>query len=298
MNELRQVYHQQLSALTGDPLPQRALAAEAIRGFSDWRKAIQDVPSTPSAIARDLDLTIGELELFYGLGSTAKVHKLSAELEVAERENRSLSNRRRALHGLALALDSLDPDAQQSWDEVDWQLYEFALPLVARLHESMQDTSATATKRVSLARLQWRLVQRLLASRRWSDNQQLSVWGAIALAESGQRQPALEMLAQLTARSPRDAELQRVQAELWGGGDTATDQQHAVDHWRSVVGLVPAESEAWYRAKLGIARGLIHLGQPKRAAEMIRVLQALHPELGGPESRREFLDLLHQAEFP
>ncbi len=84
-------------------------------------------------------------------------------------------------------------------------------------------------------------------------------------------------------------------ARLLEDNQTEADDRLALDSWRRVVRLSPAATEAWFSGKLGIARLLIRQGDKPRAAEMLQVLQALHPGLGGPQQAIELEQLLQQA---
>lgn len=66
--------------------------------------------------------------------------------------------------------------------------------------------------------------------------------------------------------------------------------------WRVVLTRSQPQSPRWYRAKLGVATALAELGQKDRAAEMVQMLQVLHPELGGSELAGAFEGVLQRCQ--
>ena len=59
-----------------------------------------------------------------------------------------------------------------------------------------------------------------------------------------------------------------------------------------------AGSERWFRAKLGLALSHERLGNPQRAAQIVRLTQVLHPELGGPALKAQFDALVRRCDGP
>jgi tetratricopeptide (TPR) repeat protein len=193
-----------------------------------------------------------------------------------------------ALDGLVQAISAKYSQAEASWQGLAWDKYELALPLAGRLYFELRSTSQAGGDVAELAQLQRWLVGRLLPTAHGGASASLRTWEAVALAATGERAKAIEQLEQLAQNSPRDLTLQQLLAELLEAGSVAAEHRRAVDHWRRVVRLTPDASSLWFRAKLGIARGLLQLGDRKRAAEMIGILETLHPELGGPTMKAEF----------
>ena len=115
---------------------------------------------------------------------------------------------------------------------------------------------------------------------------------AEALAVAGRHGEAVERLEQLIAKHPDDGDLSEQLAETLSAGQDRAMLEAALGQWRAIVQRSPPESQRWYRAKLAIARAHFQLGDKQRAAEVVRVLQALHPDLGGAELRHQFLALL------
>ena len=72
----------------------------------------------------------------------------------------------------------------------------------------------------------------------------------------------------------------------------ANADQDALDQWRKVAQNVKQYSPQWYRAKYEVASLLVKTGQRDKAAEMIRLLKLLRPDLGGAEWSEKFENLL------
>ena len=83
-----------------------------------------------------------------------------------------------------------------------------------------------------------------------------------------------------------------VQIGLAEALSAANADQDALDQWRKVAQNVKQYSPQWYRAKYEVASLLVKTGQKDKAAEMIRLLKLLRPDLGGAEWSEKFEKLL------
>ena len=111
-------------------------------------------------------------------------------------------------------------------------------------------------------------------------------------ADVAERDDALAMYADLATAHPRNIRIQRRYAEVLSAGDDVSD---ALEQWRIVVRRSRPRSPDWFRGKLGVAQAHFVAGEKARALELIEVLKALHPELGGPELKASFEALLRRA---
>jgi hypothetical protein len=299
MKELSGHYHRRLSDPANlQPDDQRRLANEAIAACRQWQSAIRNQIREESEPAEDATLSIAEFGLLYADMPVTEAQRLIDSARRDEATYTAFSDRVSALEGLIQAISTEYTKAKASWQSVAWDSYELALPLARRLHGELRSTSQAGGHVEELAQLQRRLVERLLATTRGRDNAQLKTWEAVALAATGERAKAIEQLERLAENSPRDVTLQQLLGELLEAGSDAAEHRRALDHWRRVVRLTPDASNLWFRAKLGIAHGLLQLGDRQRAAEMIGILETLHPELGGPAMKAEFQRLKSQLGKP
>jgi hypothetical protein len=71
--------------------------------------------------------------------------------------------------------------------------------------------------------------------------------------------------------------------------------QQALQKWRELEKKSPPGSPRWFRAKYSIAFSHYRLGNKQQADKIIRLLQLLHPDSGGPEMKTRFNDLLQRC---
>jgi hypothetical protein len=119
---------------------------------------------------------------------------------------------------------------------------------------------------------------------------------ARALAASGDAKRAIPLFEELAKANPRDGDIQEaLAATLLEAGDRSS-LEAALIKWREVERNSRAASPRWFRAKYHLALTHERLGDPRRAAEIIKVTQVLHPELGGTELKSRFLEMLKRCE--
>ncbi|MFN3150857.1 tetratricopeptide repeat protein [Bremerella sp.] len=117
---------------------------------------------------------------------------------------------------------------------------------------------------------------------------------AEALAASGKLDQAIELYTTLAAQLPGDAEVQVGLARMLSRGTTPEQQHQALDRWRQISRKSRTQSPTWYEAKLEITRCHIQLGNPEEAKQVVRYLQTLYPDLGGPEMKARFVELMQR----
>ena len=100
---------------------------------------------------------------------------------------------------------------------------------------------------------------------------------------------AVALFTTLAKEFPNAADVQIGFAEALSA---ANADQDALDQWRKVAQNVKQYSPQWYRAKYEVASLLVKTGQRDKAAEMIRLLKLLRPDLGGAEWSEKFEKLL------
>ena len=120
--------------------------------------------------------------------------------------------------------------------------------------------------------------------------------GAEALAIGGDPQQAIQRYQPFAEKYPDDGDVQETFARILSHSQAATQQ--ALQQWRTVVQGSPPGSPRYYRAKLGLARTHVWMHDPQKAARIIRLMQALDPEMGGPDMKRQFEALLAQITEP
>jgi hypothetical protein len=71
--------------------------------------------------------------------------------------------------------------------------------------------------------------------------------------------------------------------------------RESLDRWRVLARGLREGSPRWWEAKENIARLHLRLGNPRQTRKMIELLALLRPDLGGPEQKKRFRELLREA---
>lgn len=107
---------------------------------------------------------------------------------------------------------------------------------------------------------------------------------------------ALTELRKLANEYPRDGQLQESLAQLLAEGGDEASRQAAARKWREVADHCRPGSERWFRAHLALARLQLELGNPSQARATVRLVEASQPDLGGPEMKAQFRQLLAECD--
>jgi TolA-binding protein len=189
---------------------------------------------------------------------------------------------------------------RENWSRAEYELRGlqhalkdtwFDLLALLTTHHSI----VTDGKQQELGRLQLAVLERISVNDQEltaEEQLQFSRWQADALLRTGSFSQAQVVLQPLVEQHPRDGQLQETYAKSLLQSDTPTVLERALAQWRIVLRRSAPQSSRWYRAKYGIALAHFKLGQSQRTAEIIKLLAALHPDLGGDETRAQFEDLL------
>jgi tetratricopeptide (TPR) repeat protein len=168
------------------------------------------------------------------------------------------------------------------------------------LLRGLQNVAAGARPevRAELARLQLRAIatlqsrpQRLSPSRRRSFER----IHARALADAGRTDEALAMVASLAKVYPRDGGIQENHARLLSTRRDRPSLEAALAKWRELERKSKQGTARWFRAKYAVAELHVRLGNSAQAVKIITLLQVLHPDLGGPEMKPRFVELLERS---
>ncbi|QDU78132.1 Tetratricopeptide repeat protein [Bremerella volcania] len=220
-----------------------------------------------------------------------------AVIEVALRSNPNgpdgWRSRLESLQVIALAglgkLDQAQAKLQQVRDDSPHQLFEVLQAL------GQMGGSASPAIRQQIAQIELTVIAMLRPNMMQLDEQTRMVIAtreAEALAASGKLDQAIELYATLAQQLPNDSEIQVGLARMLSRGTTAEQQEQALDRWRQISRKSRTQSPTWYEAKLEIARCHIQLGNPEEAKQIVRYLQTLYPDMGGPEMKARFVELM------
>jgi hypothetical protein len=157
-----------------------------------------------------------------------------------------------------------------------------------------------------LAQLQLRAIKLLAANPNalsQTERQTLERIRAQALADTGRSEEALQAYQTLAEAHPRDGAIQEAYARLLltridrASSETARKQsiETALKKWRELETKSPPQSHRWFVAKYWVAQLHFELGNKQQAAKIVTLLQLLYPELGGPELKPQFEELLRRC---
>ncbi len=118
---------------------------------------------------------------------------------------------------------------------------------------------------------------------------------AYALARTGNVDRGREVLENLVTGNPDALPATIALARYLSAFGTAKDMSRAIASWRRVASLTQEGTVLWYEAKYQLASAHLRMGDAERTVQMIRLLQAVHPDLGGRSLRMKFQRLLMQA---
>ena len=158
---------------------------------------------------------------------------------------------------------------------------------------------ATSDDKRAVARVELAVIGDVLAKPQGLDAatiKQLALQRVETLVDLDNRADALAALRKLAGRYPRDGQLQEALARLLADSDDPASQQAALFKWRDVAGHCRPGSERWFRAHLALARLQLASGDPSQARATIRLVESSQPELGGPETKAQFRQLLAECD--
>ena len=186
---------------------------------------------------------------------------------------------------VARMVEELRPATSETWLEL--------LTLLAR-----QEIAVDGSQR-ELGQLQWQLLKRISnrqATLGVTDHNRLNRWRAEAMMRIGDFASAHGVLDTLVQGAPNDVGLRVTFARSLSQSNQLGDLRRALEQWRLVLQHHAPQSPDWFRAKYEIAKIHHNMGHSQRAAEIIRLLTTLHPDLGGKELRHKFQTLLAECD--
>jgi hypothetical protein len=275
-------------------------AAEWLRSLAlaDEAGPSSEPPAEPlTELQRDAALTAASLWLRFAPGGSAKAESLLAG--ALRRAGDAPDDWRRAAQAArvaALAGSGRRSEAAGMLAEVSGAPASQILDLLEDLGRAADDAPADARRELAGLQLQaLGLLGRDAADLPPERKKRLDAIRAEALTRTGQTDEAIQAYRALAAAYPRDGALRTAYAELLLGGDDPASLQAALDEWREVERFSPEGSPGWFRAKYHVASLHERMGNHQQAARIVALLKLLHPDLGGPELRRQFEELLERC---
>jgi len=121
--------------------------------------------------------------------------------------------------------------------------------------------------------------------------QELGLAYAHLLIAAERESESLGWLRQMATEFPQTVDIQEEFALLLARQSDVKLRQESLERFRAIAQGVPEGSPRWFRAKYMTAWLHAQLGNSGQALDMIRVLETIHPDLGGDELRDRFLRL-------
>ncbi len=115
---------------------------------------------------------------------------------------------------------------------------------------------------------------------------------AQATAMSGDTAKAIQLFDKLAQDHARDAGIQEALGRLLVDSNDKQMLNAALNLWRDVAKKSREATPLWFRARYYTALAHHKLGNRDQSTNIVRTVAALHPELGGPELKAKFQELL------
>ena len=256
-----------------------AMAAEADAAAA-WLESLivgpqQRLPATWNETHRTAALAAGRLRLYHTPDGFARAENvLRAALQGADDAPAAWKASANALLVFSLAGQGEHAQAGEVLAALSSQSPGELLELLAGLQRMAAE--AKPEIRVELAQLQQRAVELLQSHANRLDPSQRRRLGRLK-AET--EIAAEEALARSLLASDKRRSLEKAQHKF-----------------RQLQKKFPAGSARWFEAKYSIALAHYRLGNPEQAAKIIRLIQLLHPDCGGPEMKARFSELLSRCQ--
>ncbi len=119
---------------------------------------------------------------------------------------------------------------------------------------------------------------------------------ALALAETGQHEPAVKLMDDLARRFPKDGDIQEELAGMLGASGSPDELRRAVKKWSEIAERSRGGTPRWFHANLGLAQAQLALGKKTQARSIVKLVQATHPDFGGAALRKQFEQVLAECE--
>jgi hypothetical protein len=167
------------------------------------------------------------------------------------------------------------------------------LALIERLAKVAQKAKPPVAR--ELAELQLRAADLLRARLKElpaADQRDFQLAVVRALAAAKRQDEAIEAARKLAESFPRDGQAQEEYAGLLLDSADRAMWQEALARWRDIGQKTRQGSERWLRAMYYQSLALVRLGDKQQAARLIKLTEAISPDLGGTKTKAKFRALL------
>lgn len=288
-----------LAELAAAGKPTREAAEEASRYFERLVVGERNkLPERWTEVQRQAAASAAEIWLQYSDDQFDRAERiLTAALESADDAPETWRSEAEGLLVFALAGQGRRDEAASRLAKLAQGQPQQLLLLVEGLGRIAQQ--ATPAVRRELAELELQAAGLLREQRKGlgeADRRAFDLAYAQALVSAERRDEALRLLAGMAEAAPRDGQIQEAYAQLLLDGRDKASWQAALGKWRQIEKKCRTGSDRWLRSIYHQALALERLDQKPQAAKLLKLTQSLHPELGGPEMKAQFIELLRRCE--
>ena len=291
-------YDRWLSELQDERRPTREVAAAASEYFEGLLRAERGLPQNWGMIEHTAALAAARLWLRESPPRYERIEAvLAAALQDTNPAGKHFAAEELGLLVLALAGQGRHEAAQQKLGELTGEAPGALLDLLEQLSRLLP--VASQDDRRALLSLKILVIDRLKPRQSELEADKRMVFdhhAARAYAAAGQTSAARQLYQRLIEQNPRDGDLQEEYALVLSQGTDKASLDAALGTWRQVEQKSKPGSPRWFRAKYNLAHTHERLGNKQHASKIVALTQVLHPELGGPELKARFEELLARCQ--
>ncbi len=296
VDSLSQSYSRWLRQLNRDDVEYQTVARKAVETFSVLGGQV-DADARP-AIYRRAMLEAARFQLHHLREQHQQVEQLL--IGALESQQDAPAQWRTAVrvllvYAIAAQRDRLE-DARRQLEEMAAATPRDLLLLVDGLADLLRENNDPLLARVQLYAVE--LVEKQRDALDENLHRRLDRAAAEAYAAAGRRAEARAAYEKVSKTYPDDPRIQVGYAQFLLDGSDEASLRAALEKWREVETKSPRGSERWFLSKYSQALAHERLGNCRQATRIIKLTQVLHPELGGPELKAQFLQLARRCESP
>jgi len=297
MEAVSRCYQKRLAALADSGQPTAQLAAEAA---DDFERVVlgsrNNLPERWSQTERIAATGAASLWLQYTDQYARAERLLSAALADSSDAPDAWKSSAQTLVILAVAAQGRREEAAKLLSEFSGGADDELLVLFEGLDRAAASAPPAVASELAELQLQAaKLLKPRLNERTAAERQRFERTYIRALAAAKRHGEAIEAAKQLAEAHPRDGEIQEEYARLLVESPDRANWETGLSKWRDIGQKTRQGSERWLRSMYYQALTLEHLGRREQAARLIKLAEALVPDLGGAEMKEQFRRLRQGA---
>ena len=254
-------------------------------------------PEKWSPLTRQVVLWAAQIRMDYTTGGYARAEQLlRGAMNSADAPTPDWLAAAQTLLVFSLAGQDRRPEAAAVLEQISQGPTDELLEILEGMTRLSDD--AAANVRMELAGLQLLAVEHLRPRRAELNQSQLHHLDRVtaeALVNVGRVDEALRTYRRLARELPDDGDVQEGYARLLAAQPDRASLDAALAKWRELEKRTPEGTDRWFRAKYAVARLHLRMNDKRKAENMLKLLELLHPEMGGPRMKAQFDQLKQQC---